>query len=72
MFKYLLGVGLWEYNCEEDRALHPGPPLPSHTCKGQGTEHSLGELKRNLFLEQTRAQQLACPSSQISKSLHVT
>ena len=26
MFKYLLSVGLWEYNCEQIRTVHSGPP----------------------------------------------
>lgn len=25
IFKYLLSVGLWEYNCEQNRALHLSP-----------------------------------------------
>lgn len=60
IFKYLLSVGLWEYNCEQDRALHSGPPPITHPCL-QWVGHSLGELGRNLLLGQTRAQELACP-----------
>lgn len=37
LFQYFLGVGLWECNCEEDRAPNPGPAPHSHTCTGQGT-----------------------------------
>lgn len=63
MFKYLLSIGLWECNREQERAPHSRPsPHPGR----HGAGHSLGEWRRNLILKQTRAQK------QTNKGIHLS
>lgn len=48
IFKYLLSVGLWEYNCEPDRTLYSGPSPTPLSMPARGRPH-LGRVGEESF-----------------------